>query len=249
MAVEQIILVFLGALAGGLVNGLTGFGTGLTAMGLWLNAISPAVAATLVVICSVVAQIQTFPMIWHSIEWRRLWPFILPGLLGVPIGTWLLRLIDAETFKLGIGMFLIAYSLYILLRREHAGSDAGGRAGDALIGFGGGVLGGLAGLSGVLNIIWTDVRGWSKERRRSIIQGFNMTILLVALASHGANGLLTIEVGYATAAALPGTIAGAWAGARVYRSLGDRGYQQVVLVLLMIAGLFLIGRNLGPVDI
>jgi uncharacterized membrane protein YfcA len=33
MAFEKILLVFAGALIGGLVNGLTGFGTGLTAMG------------------------------------------------------------------------------------------------------------------------------------------------------------------------------------------------------------------------
>jgi hypothetical protein len=64
----QVIVVLLGALAGGFVNGLTGFGTGLTVMGIWLYAISPTVAATLVIISSVVTQLQTLPMIWHAIE-------------------------------------------------------------------------------------------------------------------------------------------------------------------------------------
>jgi hypothetical protein len=64
----QVIIVALGALAGGFVNGLTGFGTGITAMGIWLYAISPTVAATLVIISSVVSQLQTLPMIWHAIE-------------------------------------------------------------------------------------------------------------------------------------------------------------------------------------
>jgi uncharacterized protein len=95
----QITLVLLGALAGGFVNGLTGFGTGITAIGVWLYAISPQVAASLAIICSIVSQLQTLPMIWRSIEWTRVLPFAIPGLLGVPIGTLLLPLIDQRTFR------------------------------------------------------------------------------------------------------------------------------------------------------
>lgn len=62
------ILVLIGAFAGGYVSGLTGFGTGLTALPFWLNVVNPVVAAPLVVICSIVAQIQTLPAIWHAIS-------------------------------------------------------------------------------------------------------------------------------------------------------------------------------------
>ena len=67
MGWDQIALVFLGALAGGFVSGLTGFGMGISAMGLWLYALSPPVAASLVIICSVISQVQTLPMIWRTI--------------------------------------------------------------------------------------------------------------------------------------------------------------------------------------
>lgn len=238
---EQIVLVFLGALAGGLVNGLTGFGTGITALGLWLYVISPTVAASLVVICSLVAQIQMLPMIWRSIEWRRISVFIIPGLIGVPVGTWLLPQVDATSFRIGVGLFLVLYPLFVVTRaRASRGTDAGGRAADAAIGFGGGILGGLAGLSGIFNVIWSDVRGWAKDERRSVIQTFNITILVVALTSHAVSGLLTRDVGLAALAALPGTIGGAWAGGQIYRRLGDLGYQRVILALLFIAGLVMI---------
>lgn len=36
MTVDQILIVLIGTLADGFVNGLTGFGTGITAMGIWL---------------------------------------------------------------------------------------------------------------------------------------------------------------------------------------------------------------------
>ena len=240
MAFEHILLVFLGALAGGVVNGLTGFGTGITAMGLWLYAISPPVAASLVIVCSFVSQVQTFPIVWRSIEWKRVLPFLVPGILGVPLGTWLLPLVDAGAFKTGIGFFLVGYPVYVLTKTQHGGTAIGGRVADGAVGFGGGILGGLTGFSGVFNIIWSDVRGWSKEQRRSVVQGFNIAILAVALASHAFSGLLTAKVGYATAAALPGTVVGAWFGARMYVRLGDRGYQRIVMVLLLLAGLTLL---------
>lgn len=240
MGLDQIALVLAGALAGGFVSGLTGFGMGICAMGLWLHAISPPVAASLVVICSVISQVQTLPMIWRTIEWNRALPFILPGLLGVPLGTWLLPHIDPRTFKVVVGLFLVAYPTYVLARRAQLNNAIGGRSADGVIGLGGGVLGGLTGLSGVLPVVWTDIRGWTKEQRRSVLQTFNTAILGFAFLTHAHAGLLNWQVALATAAALPGAIAGAWAGAHVYRRLGNRSFQQAVMALLLASGVILI---------
>jgi uncharacterized membrane protein YfcA len=238
--ITQALVVLLGALAGGFVNGMTGFGTGITAMGVWLYVVSPPVAAALVIICSVVSGLQTMPLIWSSIAWRQILPFILPGLVGVPVGTWLLPMVDARSFKIVIGISLAAYAVYGLAVRAPTASLRGGRAADAVVGLGGGFLGGFAGLSGVLPIVWSDVRGWGKDERRSVMQSFNVAILLAALLSHAVARMLDAQVAAATAAALPGTIAGAWMGARVYKRMGNDGFRQIVLILLLVSGLVLI---------
>jgi len=106
MSTGHSIIVIVGALSGGFVLGLAGFGTGLMAMGIWLHALPPAVAASLVVICSVVSQVQTIPTIWHVIRPRRVLPFVIPGLIGVPIGTQLLGLLNPNEFRFGLGMLL-----------------------------------------------------------------------------------------------------------------------------------------------
>ncbi|MGA2892277.1 MAG: sulfite exporter TauE/SafE family protein [Xanthobacteraceae bacterium] len=236
MGLHQVAFVIAGALAGGIVNGLTGFGTALTAMGLWLYAIPPTVAASLAIICSSISQLQTLHLIWRTILWRRVLTFMLPGLLGVPIGTFLLPHIDPRLFKMSVGIFLVAYSSYVLARKVQFNSGWGGSAADGVVGFGGGVLGGIAGLSGVLPIVWTDIRGWTKEQRRAVVQGFNIAILWFALVSHAASGLLTRQVLLQAAIALPGTIGGAWLGGYLYRRLADRGYQRIVMALLLISG-------------
>jgi hypothetical protein len=240
---QEIIVILAGALAGGLVNGLTGFGTSITALGIWLYALPPTAAASLAVICSIMSQLQTLPMVWRAIRWRRVLPLLVPGVVGVPLGTLLLPHIEPRLFKLGIGCFLVAYPSYALWRRGDIESDWGGKAVDGAVGFGGGVFGGLAGLPGVLPIVWSDIRGGSKEQRRGVLQAFNTAILALALASHALSGLLTRQVAVAAAIAFPATVAAVWSGVFIYRRLGDHGYRRIVMLLLLCAGLVLVWLN------
>ena len=235
-----------GAFAGGFVSGLAGFGTGLVALGIWLHALQPAAASTLVVACSVVAQTQTMPAIWRAIRPARVLPFVVPGLLGVPVGTALLLHLEPEPFKLGMGVLLVAFSAFLLLRRRPLRVRFGGRGADGLVGFAGGVLGGLAGLSGALPTLWASVRGWGKDERRGVFQAFNWTVLSATLVAHAAWGLITAEVGWLVLVALPGTTIGAWLGARAYKRLSDRRFHEAVLALLLASGVFLVWNALGP---
>jgi uncharacterized protein len=159
MGIEQLIVITFGALAGGFFSGLVGFGTGITAISIWLYAASPPVAASVVVTCSVIAEVQTLLAIWHTIEAKRVFPFILPGVFGVPLGTVLLSHLDARILKLAIGGLLLLFSAYMLFGGSHAKSTWGGLIADGTIGSGGGVLGGLAGLSGPRPTMWATIRG------------------------------------------------------------------------------------------
>ena len=100
-------LVVLGGLLGGLASGLTGFGFGLSSLPFWAFVLAPAVSAPLVVVCSLVGQVQTLPKIWHAIDVRRLAPFVILGIAGVPVGVWLLPQISPAAFRTGFGVVLL----------------------------------------------------------------------------------------------------------------------------------------------
>ncbi len=240
MEIGHAVFLVAGALAGGIVSGLTGFGTAITALGIWVYAIPPTDASSLAIICSTVSQTQNLHLIWRSIEWKRVLFFVVPGVFGVPLGTFLLPHIDPRLFKLGLGCFLVIYPAYVLARTSQIETARGGRAADGVVGFVSGILGGLTGLSGVLPVVWTDIRGWSKEQRRSVVQFFNMAILSLALVSHAVSGLLTRQVAIEVLIVLPATIGGSWFGAFIYRRLADRGYQRAVMILLLISGATLV---------
>lgn len=238
-----VAFVVAGALAGGFVNGLTGFGTALTALPLWLQAVEPVVAAQLASACSVTGHLTTLSAIWHAIDWRRIAPMVSAGLIGVPVGTWILPLISLQTFKLSVGAVLIVYCSFMLFAAGRVRLGAGGRGADTVVGFAGGVLGGIAGLSGVLPTMWAALKAWSKDERRVVFQAFNFLILTAMLAASAVQGLLGLRFLLAFACAVPGTLLGAWIGSRLYRRLDDRRFDRVILVVLLLSGAMLVWSN------
>ncbi|MGA7809984.1 sulfite exporter TauE/SafE family protein [Bradyrhizobium sp.] len=237
-------LLFLGALAGGFVSGLAGFGTALMALGIWLYVVPPSLAVPLGLISSVVAQSATLPSMWRHFDLGLVWPFLIGGLAGVPLGTMLVAHADPSIFKLTIGVLLLVFPAALYFSAPMA-FRFGGRIADAAIGFAGGILGGLAGLSGPLPTLWASLRGWGKHERRGVFQVFNWTILAVAFGVQLAMGLIGPEIFWMAFVTLPGTILGAWLGARLYHVLSDRNFRDVVLALLFLSGAGLVWSSLG----
>jgi len=236
-------LLFLGALAGGFVSGLAGFGMALMALGIWLYVLPPSLAVPLVLICSVIAQTATLPSMWRTFDLTLVWPFIIGGLAGVPLGTMLIAHADPQIFKFSVGVLLLVFPTALYFQRKPMAVRFGGKPADAGIGFAGGILGGLAGLSGPLPILWASVRGWGKEERRGIFQTFNWTVLFAALCLQAAAGLVKLEVVWLTLLAFPGTMLGAWLGARTYHALSDRNFRDIVLGLLLLSGMGLVWNS------
>ena len=231
------LLVLAGGLLGGFVNGLSGFGTGLAALSVWLIVLAPTVAAPLVIILSAIAQLQSLPQLRKHIDWQRTWPFIAGGLAGVPIGVLILPLVSDRTFKLGVGTFLIVYCAIMLMNRRDIAIAWGGRTMDGFIGLFGGILGGISGLSGPIPTIWIGLRGWTKDERRGVFLGFSLTILLISLAAQSVAGFVTLQVGKMVLVALPGTLFGVWCGLKIYKRMGHGLFDKAMLAILMLAGL------------
>jgi hypothetical protein len=243
MGTVGYVLLFVGALAGGFVSGLAGFGTALMALGIWLYVLPPSAAVPLVLICSVVAQTATLPSMWKSFDLTLVWPFLIGGLLGVPIGTMLVAHADPNAFKLTVGILLLVFPVALYFSAPMA-VEFGGKIADGIVGFVGGILGGLAGLSGPPPILWASVRGWGKDERRGVFQTFNWTVLFAALCLQAASGLVARDVIWLAVLAFPATVIGSWIGAKLYHALSDRNFRDIVLGMLFLSGAILVWNSL-----
>src|ERR1700730_10762754 len=130
-----LVLLLLGALAGGFVSGLAGFGTALMALGIWLYVVPPSIAVPLVLICSILSHTSTMPSFWRSIDFRLVWPFLIGGLAGVPLGTLLIAHADPRIFKVSVGVLMLVFPTALVFNRTPMALSFGGRLADATIGF------------------------------------------------------------------------------------------------------------------
>ena len=236
----DIAIVVAGALVAGFVNGLTGTGYALMALGFWLQAMSPVTAAPLVAICSVAGHLQALRSIWSGVRWPRLWPFLAAGLLGVPLGTALLDQVRPQPLRLGVGILLILYSAWMSFVRRPPVITGGGRIADAAVGFVGGVMGGMASLSGPAPTIWVQLRGWNKNEQRGVNQPFNMSVLASALVAAGVAGFLDRTFWTWAVITVPVSFLGARLGLLLYGRVNDIAFRQLILMLLGLSGITLI---------
>ncbi len=240
----MLFVVAAGAGAAGFVQGLSGFGFSLVAVAFWAWVMAPDVMGPLVVACALLGQLLGVGTIRRSFEMRRALPFIVGGLLGVPLGAALLPHVEQTVFKTAVGAFLVLWCTALLLARELPRIVRGGRLADATAGWLGGVMGGLGGLTGPAPTLWCTLRGWDKDAQRAVFQSFNLTMLAATLMVYAAGGLLTIDTLRLFAIAAPTMLVPTLLGARLYRRIGDIGFRRVVLVLLLASGVVLLVNTL-----
>jgi uncharacterized protein len=241
-----LLPLLLGAALGGLVQGLSGFAFGPAALAIWVWVLEPQVAGPLVVFGSLLGQLLAFGGAVRPgrAVLRRSLPFLVGGALGVPLGVAALRAIDPLGFKAALGMLLVVWCPAMLLLRHPPRVAAGGRLADGLAGAGGGVMGGLGGLTGPIPILWCTLRGWPRDEQRGVFQTFNLAMHALTMAAYLATGTVTAAFLPLFAAVAPAMLLPAWLGARLYRRASDALFRRVVLGLLTVSGVVLLASSL-----
>lgn len=248
LSFDSLTLAFVvgGALIAGFTTGFAGFGTGLVASGFWFHVLPAAAVPPLVALASVAGQVVGLVTVRNAFDWKRTLPFLAGGAIGIPLGVAALAAVPPFWLKTSAGALLVVYSLYqLLVRRRREIGDWGGHWADGMIGIGGGFLGGFAGLSAPLPVMWLQLRGGPTDSQRAIYQPFNLIVLALASAGMALDGQITAPVWWMALVCLPMTLGGAWIGARLYGAVSPRTFQRLVLCLLLASGGILLAQALG----
>ena len=187
-------LLFLGGtFAAALVAGLGGFAFGIVAAAMWLYILTPLETATLIMGLGLVVQGYSVWKLRHALDGRRLAPLLIGTALGVPLGVFILAHADPRYLRLGIGVVLVLFSLYGLLRPNLKPIKVAPVSGDLGAGFLNGVLGGATGLAGIIAVIWCQLRGWAKDQQRAVFQPVGVATFALSAAWLGGQGSISRE--------------------------------------------------------
>jgi uncharacterized membrane protein YfcA len=235
----QLALFLIATYFGGLTSGLSGFAMGLVVSGVWLHLVSPQQNALLIVLCGIVTQGSGIWRVRHAISWPAVAPYIIGSALGIPVGIAMVTTVDPKTIRFGIGVLLLAYSLYSLFRPALRPPKASLSA-DLGVGVLNGLIGGLTGLGGVAVTVWCQLRGGKKDELRAIFQPVLFATFVMTTIAFAFAGTFTVETLKLYGFALPVLVAGIWSGFALYGKLDDAAFRKVILVLLLASGVALI---------
>ncbi len=239
MTFETVSYLILGAAAGGFINGLAGTGTALFALGFYLVVLPPVTSVAIVALMSVLAGLQGLWIVRADIlaQPRRLLRFLVPGLIGVPLGLALLNQIDAGTLRIGVAAFLILYGGYFGFRATLPAFERRTPWLDSGVGLTGGILGGAAAVSGAIPAMWLSLRPWTKSETRAVLQPFNVVILSTTIFLLFIKGAYDGTAVKALLVTVPCGLIAAQIGIMVFRRLSDTGFRRLLILLTLLVGL------------
>ena len=236
----ELPLFLLATFAGAFVAGLSGFAFGLVAASLWLYVLTPLQSASLIVGFGLLVQGYSVWKLRAAVDWRRLWPFMIGAVAGVPVGVSLLTWADPKSVRIAVGAILIAYSLYAFFRPQLKVATVVPPAADMAVGFVNGLLGGLTGLAGIIITIWCNLRGLPKDLQRATFQPVAVVVFAMTALLLGAKGSLTLETAKLFALGLPFLFAGTWLGLKLFGRIDEATFRKIVLALLCVSGVALL---------
>jgi uncharacterized protein len=230
-----LIVTLLTIFAGSLASGLAGFAFSAITGAVLFHVLAPIEAVPLMLACSITTQVFSISKLWRTIQWRQCLPYLIGGFAGIPIGAELLKAFDARLFAAGFGLFLICYSLYMLLR-PHLVVRGGGLYIEIAAGFAGGITGGATAFPGAIPTVWCSLRGLTKLEQRGIVQPFILLMQIATLAYYSKLGILASATLTTYLWCVPAVIVGTWLGLQFFDRIDDKKFRQIVLLFLLISG-------------
>jgi hypothetical protein len=243
---STLVVVVAGAVVAGFVQGLSGFAFGLVATSIWAWWLPPQMVAPLSVFGALVGQLIAVFTVKRGLHWAKLGPMLAGGLAGIPLGLLLLPQLDAPTFQLAVGLLLAVWCPVMLFSGRIPHLRRGGRLADAASGLAGGLTGAVAGFAGPIPTLWATLRGWDRDTLRTVVQNFNLAMLVVTLAAYTARGMVTPPMVSLLPWVAAAVLVPVLLGARLYAGLSTETFKRVVLALLALTGAALLVRALPP---
>ena len=241
---EIIAIVAVAFLCAGTVKGVIGLGIPTVSLGILAATLGLKEGMALMLVPSIMTNVWQGTVGGHfSVVVGRLWSLLVAAFIGAWLGTGLLAKGDAALLMGFLGVLLCVYSAFSLVtpqipppgRREIWMSPAAG-----------GITGFFMGMTGsfvVPGVLYLQALGMPRDMLVQAM-GIAFTTATVALGvALAGRGLLTVELGLMSAAALIPASLGMVIGQHLRKRLSEALFRRVFFTALTVLGLYIIGRS------
>jgi hypothetical protein len=224
-----------GALAGGLARGFSGFGAALIFVPLAAVAVGPQQAAPLMMAVEVIALASLTLPAWRIADRREIGLLTLGAAFGFPTGAAILRAGEPTALRWGIALTILALLLLLVSGWRFRGRPT--RPLTVGVGVAGGVLGGVAMVSGPPVMAYLLGREMpAREVRAAFTLYLGAGTVLAALA-YAALGMLSTALLAPFLVTAPAYALGIWGGARLFGLASEVAFRRACYAMIALAAL------------
>ncbi len=212
----------------------SGFGLALVSMPLLVMFMGIKTATPLIALVGGVSEVFMLLHYRHALNFRAVVGLSLASLVGIPLGVAALDWVNTEVITAVLGIIVILYSLYALLRfrlptlRSHKWAYS--------FGFIGGILSGAFNASGPPVVIYGTCRNWPPAEFKGNLQAFFFLNSFITVIAHATSGNFTPLVWQNVLWGLPGAFLGMYVGFKLDGRIHPEQFRKIVLILLLILG-------------
>lgn len=239
------IIASLVILLASIIQGMTGFGAGLLtgpALALFLE---PKLVVMIIMFTGIGNLVFVVYNARKHIHADRALPLILPGMLGVPVGAYILHRAASSMTSLAIACVSILFSL-ILLTGYHMPIK---REAVASLGFGftSGILCAGVGMGGPPLILFLSNQRWPKEIFRGTIALHFLLTGTLAIMFYVITGIATYSRVVTSISLLLPAIIGFFVGNLIFHRVSSTIFLKSSLSLILFAGIISLFMNLSKI--
>jgi uncharacterized membrane protein YfcA len=221
------------AFVSGTARGFSGFGSALIFMPLASSVAAPKLVAALLLLIDFVAATPMLPDAWKHADRRATAIMVAGALIGVPIGTYFLTVLEPETTRWIISCFVAALLVLLLSGWRYHGKEHVALS----VGVGGlsGFCSGLAQTGGPPIVAY-----WLGRPVASVVSRANIVLFFGAsdffsLVSYWFTGLITIESAKFSLVVGPIYAIGVWFGVSLFGKASERVFRAICYALIAAA--------------
>lgn len=239
--VFALVVIFIA----GMTQSLTGFGFGLVAIPLLTIFISPKLAPPIVLVDGAVLNFYILSNAYVAVQPKRIALLAFAGVLGVPIGTYILAHFEVASLRIYIGIATCVAAAFFLsgFRREVKNEQLV----SAPIGFVSGVMSGSINMAGPPVILFFANQNLPRMVFRANIIAYFFTLQLVAVPLLIYHRILTMEAFVSSVVLLPSLIGGGFVGAKFSTRVDDGVVRTLTLLIVSFAGVVSILNGLDVI--
>jgi uncharacterized membrane protein YfcA len=237
------ILAFCAVLFAAFIRGVSGFGLSVILAPIMLLIINSKAVVPVNVMLAALSNIIVVSYSIRNLNFRAVLPMAVCNLAGIPLGLWILTIIEPSTLKILIGGVTILFTIPLAIGITRVFTRE--RLASGVAGFFSGVIGTATSLGGPPVVLFMHNQDWPKEKIHSGLATYFMitapfTIVALALA-----GLIDTQTVALTASLAPAMFLGIFLGILAFRRINARFFRGLSLAVIIGAGAFGIISGLG----